>query len=135
MTTAADIIPEAVERFIAVWDERRPNGVMSVRGEVVHAHDYDSLAAMLRALAAERDALRSALTDAQEIARRGDDIILELEKKLDAARSSLTASGEALREYGHHKNSCRFISNVPNPGIRPGSCTCGLESAMEKANG
>lgn len=48
---------------------------------------------------------------------------------------SATASGEALREYGHHKNSCRFVSNVPNPGIRPGSCTCGLEAAMEKANG
>lgn len=50
-------------------------------------------------------------------------------------RAALTASGEALREYGHHKNSCRFVSNVPNPGIRPGSCTCGLEAAMEKANG
>lgn len=54
---------------------------------------------------------------------------------LRALRSALTASGEALREYGHHKNSCRFVSNVPNPGIRPGSCTCGLEAAMEKANG
>lgn len=43
---------------------------------------------------------------------------------------SLTACGKALREYGHHKNSCRFVSNVPNPGIRPGSCTCGLEAEM-----
>lgn len=46
----------------------------------------------------ELEALRSALTDAQEIARRGDDIILGLEKTLDAARSSLTARDEALRE-------------------------------------
>lgn len=54
---------------------------------------------------------------------------------LEELRRALTASGEALREYGHHKNSCRFVSNVPNPGIRPGSCTCGLEVAMRRANG
>ena len=61
--------------------------------------------------------------------------ILGCLRELQELRSALTASGKALREYGHHKNSCRFVSNVPNPGIRPGSCTCGLEAALEKANG
>lgn len=73
MTTAADISPEAVERMAQFLP-------------IAHMQEeLDKAAAMLRAL-------RSALTDAQEIARRGDDIILGLEKTLDVARSSLTAS-------------------------------------------
>lgn len=53
------------------------------------------------------------------------------EDALHHAISQLAVAREALREFGHHTNACRFRSNVPNPGIQPGSCTCGLEAAME----
>lgn len=80
-TTAADISPEAVERMAQFLP-------------IAHMQEeLDKAAAMLRAL-------RSALTDAQEIARRGDDIILGLEKTLDVARSSLTARDDLLRQVG-----------------------------------
>jgi hypothetical protein len=46
----------------------------------------------------ELEALRSALTDAQEIARRGDEIILKLDAKLAQAQSSLTASEKRVQE-------------------------------------
>lgn len=52
-----------------------------------HMERDEALTDLMRAI----NNLRSALTDAQEIARRGDDIILKLEKTLDAARSSLLA--------------------------------------------
>ena len=48
----------------------------------------------------ELEALRSALTDAQEIARRGDEIILKLDAKLAQAQSSLTARDDLLRQVG-----------------------------------
>lgn len=63
----------------------------------------DDANAVLGMLAAERkkvEELRSALTDAQEVARRGDEIILRLDQKLAAAHSSLTARDDLLRQVG-----------------------------------
>lgn len=90
------------------------------------------------ASAAERAAdaierLQLSAIDDQEMCRRGDEIILELDRKLAAAQLSLTASGEALRKYGAHAMDCMYDSSTYNDG--PWPCTCGFSAAMEKANG
>ena len=129
MTTAADISPEAVERMAQFLP-------------IAHMQEeLDKAAAMLRAL-------RSALTDAQEIARRGDDIILGLEKTLDVARSSLTASEKDaaryrwLREQMHIAGAA--IVEVLQPAgdwgnsvtaESPEGLDAAIDAAMEKANG
>ena len=87
VTTAADISPEAVAGDIVVLEGLRDEH--DRRGNAASAQIIGETIALVCAL-------RSALTDAQEIARRGDDIILRLEKTLDAARASLTARDKAL---------------------------------------
>lgn len=123
MTTAADISPEAVERMAQFLP-------------IAHMQEeLDKAAAMLRAL-------RSAMTDAQEIARRGDDIILGLEKTLDVARSSLTASEKDAARYRWLRDKADpadcdiyLASDSAFVSFRAAAVDASIDAAMEKANG
>jgi hypothetical protein len=47
-------------------------------------------------------------------------------------RQQLTASGEALRRYGWHGGGSPMCERVKGSSY---PCTCGLDAALEKANG
>lgn len=115
--------------------------------------DITALVAMLRqiqcepasfdtysmASAAERAAdaierLQLSAIDDQEICRRGDEIILELDRKLAAAQSSLTASGEALKRARKHVAAARGNASIASWAEINADLEA-IDAAMAKANG
>lgn len=124
VTTARDI-PALLTRLRDEADQCRNNGAADI-------------AALL-------DEAAGALEDVQEIARRGDEIILKLDQKLAAAQSSLTASEKRVQELEMQSRGnwidAEQLAAVIRHAVWEADNQAGvidvdkLRAAMEKANG
>jgi len=115
MTHAPDEIAAMIEKL-----KRWFHGGQSLRD--IHSERLEA-AAMLRDVAAERDALAVA----EQNAFNQRNMALDELKLAEAERDRLAAMVEKLIDYAEHGKRC------PQYSVWDGTCTCGLSDVLEES--